>query len=142
MIGRLAPGANDVPEMPGFSCSVSVTVAPPWPTSSRCVVTVTATKEPSVAAMLFGSGTRSGFGAAVAASSPGAAGTGVLRAVLGVAGFTTGLGVVTTTSGSMSGAAAGAACAEGAGADCAEGAGVDCAGGAGAACAAGGGWAD
>ena len=43
MIGRLAPGAKVVPEMPGFSCSVSVMVAPPLASSSRCVATVTAT---------------------------------------------------------------------------------------------------
>jgi hypothetical protein len=57
MMGRSAPGAKVVPEIPGFNCSVSVIVAPPWVTSSRCVVTVTGTKTPSVATMLPGSGT-------------------------------------------------------------------------------------
>lgn len=134
MIGRLAPGANVEPMMPGFDISVSVMVAPCLERISRSPVTVTGANAssttmsvpagtgPSVEA----GGVSAGSGSAI---TVGAADGGVADALaaffltapeaaedcavegfgfFGFAFLTTGLGVVTTTGGNSTTAGAGA----------------------------------
>ena len=108
MIGRLAPGAKVEPAMPGLVCSVSVIVAPPFASRSRSVATVTDTKASS-STMAPGSGCSSvdADAAAAVSSEGGADDDGLARFAFFLAGFATGLAVVTVSRRQLDGALGG-----------------------------------
>lgn len=110
MIGRLDPGANVEAAMPGLVASTSVMVLPALATVSRSVTTVTGTNASSTTTRVPGNGavgaatTGGGAGGAWVTTGAGADGAGagvVITAAGGARRGATGLGVVTTTPGSV-----------------------------------------
>ena len=92
MMGRLAPGANVVPAMPGLYWRLSVRVAPGVAVISRAVTIVSGTKASGAMNVRDGMSAGGVVGNCVAAGPWAGAAAG--------RGATTGLGVVTTTPGS------------------------------------------